>query len=51
MPGFSNVQGDVDPWEIMHQIKDEGVRYSDIASEWDRRINEQIEEYLRQYNR
>lgn len=51
MPGFSNVQGDVDPWEIMHQIKDEGVRYSDIASEWDRRINEQLEEYLRQYNR
>lgn len=51
MPGFSNAQSELEIWEIMHQIRDEGVRYNDIAGEWDMEMNGILEEYLRQYNR
>lgn len=50
MPGFSSVQGNVNTWEIMHQIRDEGVKFNDIAGEWDLKINEQLEDYMRQYS-
>lgn len=51
MPGVSNAFDEIDTWEIMHQIRDEGVRYNDIAGEWDLMMNDHLEEYLRQYSR
>ncbi len=51
MPAVTNVFGNLDIWELRNQIRDEGVRYSDIAAEWDTMMNEYLEEYLRQYTR
>nr|WP_144923669.1 extracellular solute-binding protein [Paenibacillus bovis] len=50
LPAVANVYSNLNTWELMHKIRDEGVRYSDIATEWDEMLNEQLEEYLRQYN-
>jgi multiple sugar transport system substrate-binding protein len=51
MPAVANAFENLDVWELRDQIRDEGVRYNDIASEWDTMMNEYLEDYLRQYNR
>ncbi|WP_332693589.1 ABC transporter substrate-binding protein [Halalkalibacter lacteus] len=51
MPAVANAFQNLDIWELRNQIRDEGVRYNDIVSEWDTMMNDYLEDYLRQYNR
>lgn len=51
LPAVSSVQDSLNTWEIMHKIRDEGVRYNDISAEWDEMLNERLDEYLEQYSK
>lgn len=49
MPAVARAYGQLNIWDIKNQVKDQGVRYSDIAEEWDELMNTYLEEYLREY--
>ncbi|OIJ17479.1 ABC transporter substrate-binding protein [Anaerobacillus alkalilacustris] len=51
IPGVADAFTQLNTWEIMHQMRDEGISYNDIAEEWDLMMNEYLDDYLRQYNR
>ncbi|UTI42413.1 ABC transporter substrate-binding protein [Niallia sp. RD1] len=51
MPAVANAFNNLDTWTLKNKIKDEGVRFGDIAAEWDETMNAYLDDYLRQYNK
>lgn len=51
IPAVSKAYESLDVWQIRNQIRDEGKRYTDIAPEWDAKMNKTMEDYLREYNK
>jgi multiple sugar transport system substrate-binding protein len=51
LPAVANAFNNLNTWDLKNKIKDEGVRYTDIAAEWDEMMNQYLDEYLRQYNK
>ncbi|GKX28404.1 hypothetical protein SH1V18_08840 [Vallitalea longa] len=51
IPAVARAYAELQIWDIKNQIKDQGVRYSDIATEWDDLMNNYLEEYLREYKK
>jgi len=51
IPAVAKAYETLDPWQIRNQIRDEGKKYSDIASEWDAELNKTLDDYLREYNK
>lgn len=49
IPAVARAYAQLNIWDIKNQIKDQGVRYSDIAEEWDELMNTYLDDYLREY--
>lgn len=49
IPAVAKAYANLNTWDIKNQIKDQGVRFTDIAGEWDELMNSYLDDYLREY--
>jgi multiple sugar transport system substrate-binding protein len=49
IPAFASVANNFEPWDIKDQMRDESLSWDNIAPNIQIELNEDIEEYLRNY--